>query len=63
MRLIFEDDIEKQDFVEIILSPKDYESIEKRPLVKEFSGVFFGKDLNVCIRIEENKEEENDRKV
>ncbi len=57
MRLIFEDDIDKEDFVEIILSKKDYEYLENKILVREFSGAFFGNDLNVCIRIETEEEE------
>lgn len=61
MRLIFEEDIEKMDFLEIILSQKEYEKIPIKGAVENFCGGLHGNDkrtLNVYVRIDPNLEQE-----
>ncbi len=58
MRMIYEEDIESQDFIEIILNEPDYERLLEKGIVKEFSGGLQGKrNLNVYIRVDLNEEE------
>lgn len=52
MRIIYEEDIEHEDFIEIILSNKDYEKLEDGDIVKDFINPFTERNLNVYIRLE-----------
>ena len=55
--MIFEENVENEDFFEIILSPKEYENIVDKGQVSEFKGGLYGKrNLNVYIRIDKNME-------
>jgi hypothetical protein len=56
MRMIFEEDIENADFIEIILGEKDRELLERKGVIKEFPQGLFGKrKLNVYIRYEKGE--------
>lgn len=56
MRLIFEDNIEREDFLELILNEEELEKISVAGYVRIFSGGLFGlRDLNVFIRIEKEE--------
>lgn len=58
MRLIFEENIEKSDFIELILSPAQYLKMEDKGIVTNFPTGLFGKrNLNVFIRVDQNYEE------
>ena len=59
MRMIFETDIENFDYIELILSKKEYLNLEDEPLVQDFYRVFSdSRNLNVMIRVDPNQEEE-----
>ena len=61
MRMIFEENIEKMDFLEIILSPKECEKISIDGVVKEFPGGLHGeRDLNVYVRVDQQYEEQEE---
>jgi hypothetical protein len=56
MRLIYEENIEHMDFIELILSPHDYAQIEARGISKDFKAGLSGKrPLNVFIRMEDEE--------
>lgn len=62
MRMIFEENIERMDFLEIILSPQEVEKISLKGVVKDFSGGLHGKrDLNVYVRVDPNYEEKEEQ--
>lgn len=50
--MIFEEDIEKQDFLEIILTQEEYEKLPEEGAVKDFQGIFRDRNLNVYVRIQ-----------
>jgi hypothetical protein len=53
MQIIFEEDIEKCDFFEIILSPREYDILLEKGIVKEFpNGLFRNRGLNIYLRVE-----------
>jgi hypothetical protein len=53
MRMIFEENIENEDFFEIILKEDELEKISLKGYVRIFEGGLFGlRDLNVFIRTE-----------
>lgn len=57
MWMIFEDDIEKEDFFEIILTRDDIENIQAIGIVQDFPKGLYGKrNLNVYIRMERKNE-------
>lgn len=57
MRMIFEEDIEKEDFFEIILSEKEYERMVERGAVQEFPCGLYGlRRLNVYLRVDKTYE-------
>lgn len=59
MRLIFEQDIEQSDFIEIIMNEREHERLLTQGVVKDFPGGLNGKrNLNVFIRIDLNEGEE-----
>jgi hypothetical protein len=54
MRVIFEEDVENCDFLEIIISPMEVEKLSTKGLVQEFvSGFSAKRNLNIYIRISE----------
>lgn len=58
MRMIYEEDIEREDFFEIILNESDYDNLLAQGVVKEFSGGLHGKrNLNVYVRVDLKEEE------
>jgi hypothetical protein len=58
MRILYEEDIENYDFLEIILNQKDSEDLSNEGIVKEFLGGLCGKrNLNVYLRVDPNEEE------
>jgi hypothetical protein len=58
MRLIFEENVEKSDFIELILSPTQYQKMEDKGIVANFPKGLFGKrNLNVFVRVDQNYEE------
>ena len=60
MRLIFEENVEDEDFLEFILSDSDFESVIKNGVVSNFENGLYGKrNLNVFIRLE--KQDEGDK--
>jgi hypothetical protein len=52
MRVIYEQDIERTDFIEIRLDPDEIHNLSWKPVVKEF--VFGKKTLNIFIYKEED---------
>lgn len=55
MRVIFEQDTEGFDFLEIILHPIDLEVVENVGISEEFKKSPWGKrPINICIRCEES---------
>lgn len=53
MRLIFEQNIEKSDFLELILDDSELASIELKGIVQDFpEGLLNNRNLNVFIRKE-----------
>jgi hypothetical protein len=53
MRLIFEEDIEHEDFMEVILNGRDYDALEEHGVTMEFPFGLHGKRLlNLHIRME-----------
>lgn len=53
--MIFEDNIERCDFFEVILNEMDYARIASKGIVKEFpDGLFGNRPLNVYIRLEKS---------
>lgn len=53
MRLIYEQDIENSDFIELILTEDELESINHGGLVEDFAkGLLNKRNLNVFIRME-----------
>lgn len=57
MRVIFEEDIENCDFLEIILSVSEMEIMGIKGIVEEFRNGLYGKrHLNIHIRVDEKEE-------
>lgn len=52
MRLIFDPDVDDEDFMEIILTEEQIESIKENGVTKDFKHGFYGRNLNVFIRKE-----------
>lgn len=53
MRVIYEENIEKTDFLEIILDDKEARSLLNGGAVEEFSsGIYNDRNLNVFVRID-----------
>jgi hypothetical protein len=53
MRIIFEEDIEKCDFLEIILNQREYDILTEKGIVKELqNGLFRNRVLNIYLRVE-----------
>ncbi len=50
MRMTFEPDVEKTDFLEIILTQKDYYFLISDDICKEFP-MENGNNLNICVRV------------
>lgn len=58
MKMIFERDIEHSDYLEIILSRKEVEGIEKGGVVQDFeNGITKKKPINVFIRLGKGEEQ------
>jgi len=56
--MIFEEDIERYDFFEIVMNLAEYDQLRSQVLVKEFPGGLHGKrGLNVCLRVDPNEED------
>lgn len=57
MRLIFESDVERFDFMELVLSLEELQQIEELGIVKEYEGgVVSIRPLNVNIRLENDED-------
>lgn len=57
--MLYEEDIEKWDFFEIILSENEYEKIREGGLTVDFKGGLHDvRNLNVYLRIDKNYNEE-----
>ncbi len=58
MKLIFEenkdgDDFKGEDYIEMILTQREYEQLKERPIVKSFPlGLFDIRSLNASIRVD-----------
>lgn len=69
MKLIYEENIENSDFLELVLSEYEIDKLNSTGVVEEFPGGLQGKrDLNIFIRKEENaiskrRKSENARRV
>jgi len=60
MRLIFEENIERSDFLEIILSPQQVEKLLTDGIVRDYpTGLFGIRNLNVFIRVDKTIGEED----
>lgn len=58
MRVIFEENIEHEDFFEIILSSREYDKLLEKGIVQDFPQGLHGKrNLNVYIRIDKYMED------
>lgn len=52
MRLLFEDDVEGTDYLEIIITTDEFEEIIEKGLVKEIDAGLYGeRELNIFIRV------------
>lgn len=52
MKIIFEQDVEHTDFLELILSRDELDQLEMEPVVKEVKKVLHPKrTLNICLRL------------
>lgn len=61
MQMIFETNIERCDFLEIALTPKELENILENGVNEEFTEGFYDKrTLNVFIRVLQEEPEEAD---
>ena len=59
MRLIFEPDIENEDFLELILKKSERDQLLERDIQRNFEGGFHpDRNLNLLIRTENRYEEE-----
>ncbi len=55
MRLIYEENVEREDFIEITLSPEECEQLSKGGVVGEFDGALHeNRNLNIYLRIDPN---------
>lgn len=59
MRLIWEENIEGYDFLEVILTPEQYKAIPRGGFVKEFKNGILKNPLNIFIHIEEELDDSN----
>jgi len=56
MRMIFEENVEKEDFLELVISDEQYELLREVGVVMDFPEGLHGKrNLNVFIRMEQEK--------
>lgn len=61
MRVIFEDNVENSDFIEIIINESEYEKLIKKGIAKDFPLGLYGKrNLNVYVRIGHSTKEDED---
>lgn len=61
MFMIFEEDIERSDYIEIVLSPAQVEMLVEKGVVKDFPRGLRGKrNLNVYIRVDKTITEEDE---
>lgn len=52
MKLLFDEDVENFDFIEIILSLEEYEKLLKKEVAEDFKGGLYGiRNLNICVRV------------
>ena len=59
MHVIYEEDIDGCDYIEIILSARDFDALEGRGVSKDYPfGLTGERNLNVYIRIDKEQEEE-----
>lgn len=59
--MIYEENIERMDFLEIILSPREYEKMSLAGLVRNFPEGFQGKrTLNVFVRVDPKYDEQEE---
>ena len=57
MRIIFEEDIEHEDFLELILTPEELYMLPERGLIRNYPrGLRDKRNLNVFLRIENQEE-------
>jgi hypothetical protein len=58
MRMIFEDNVEREDFLELILTEIELERLnQKRELIRDFPpGLRGERNLNVFLRVDEFQE-------
>lgn len=58
MRIIYEEDIEHQDYLEILLTSSEYASLPEKGIVTEYKDGLYGhRDLNVFVRVDKIREE------
>lgn len=58
MKTIFEQNIERSDFLEIILTAEEYEELLEKGVVQDFPYGLFGiRNLNVFVRVSTDEEE------
>lgn len=61
MRMIYEENIERMDFLEIILSPREGEKISLKGVVENFPGGLQGnRTLNVFVRVDQKYDEQEE---
>lgn len=57
MRMIYEENVERHDFFEIILNETDIEALNLQGVVKEFQGGLRGeRNLNVYLWVDKEKD-------
>jgi hypothetical protein len=60
MRMIYEEDIEQEDFIEMILTENEYVKLEDKGLVIDFpEGLKNNRNLNVFIRVDRDLTDED----
>lgn len=58
MLMIFEENIDREDFIEIVLTPAEYEELYEYGVCKDFPYGLYGKNnLNVYVRIDKTFKE------
>jgi hypothetical protein len=57
--MIFEEDIEKSDFFEVILTPEEYEKLMAKGIINDFpKGLYNKRNLNVYLWVDKNHEDD-----